>query len=79
MVVTEEEKSSSSPASRIQGKKKTHSSVKTAPFRFHLFIFLLFFFHEQCMKGRRFGQNASFHLKGKGSKNMSEFTLVLNL
>jgi hypothetical protein len=31
------------------------------------------------MKGHRFGQNASFHLKGKGSKNMSEFTLVLNL
>jgi hypothetical protein len=42
-------------------------------------LYFYFFFHEQCMKGRRFGQNASFHLKGKGSKNMSEFTLVLNL
>jgi hypothetical protein len=28
-------------------------------------------------KWHRFGQNASFHLKGKGGKNM--FTLVLNL
>jgi len=74
MTVTEEEKSSSSPASRVQGKKKTHSAVKTAPFRS-----LLFFFREQCMKRRRFGQHALFHLKGKGGKNMSEFTLVLNL
>jgi len=30
---TGEEKSSSSPASRVQGKKKTHSDVKTVPFR----------------------------------------------
>jgi hypothetical protein len=39
MTVTEEEKSSSSPASRVQGKKKTHSAVKTAPFRSLLFFF----------------------------------------
>jgi len=29
---------------------------------------LPFFFYEQCMKRRRFGQNAPFHLKGKGGK-----------
>jgi hypothetical protein len=28
------------------------------------------FFNEQCMKWRRFSQNASFHLKGKGGKNL---------
>jgi len=33
-----EENSSSSPASRIQGKKKTHSAVKTAPFRAFFFL-----------------------------------------
>ena len=32
MVVTEEEKSSSSPASRVQGKKRTHNAFKLAPF-----------------------------------------------
>jgi hypothetical protein len=31
------------------------------------------------MKRHHFGQNAPFHLKGKGNKNMPEFTLVLNL
>jgi hypothetical protein len=31
-------KSSSSPASRIQGKKKTHSAFKTAPFRLPFFL-----------------------------------------
>jgi len=41
--------------------------------------FRLFFFNEQFMKRRRFGQNAPFHLKGKGGKNVLEFTLVLNL
>jgi hypothetical protein len=30
--VTEEEKSSSSPASRVQRKKKTHDALKTTPF-----------------------------------------------
>jgi hypothetical protein len=45
---------------------------------FGLFLFL-FFFNEQCMKRHHFGQNAPFHLKGKGNKNMPEFTLVLNL
>jgi hypothetical protein len=37
-VRTEEEKSSSSPASRIQGKKKTHSAIKTAQFRASSFL-----------------------------------------
>jgi len=36
-----EEKSSSSLASRVQGKKKTHSVVKTAPFRASLSFFLM--------------------------------------
>jgi hypothetical protein len=42
----------------------------------HLGLFCL---HEQCMKRCRFGKNAPFHLKGKGGKKVSEFTLVLNL
>jgi len=42
-------------------------------------VLIPFFFREQCMKRRRFRQNVSFHLKGKGGKNVSEFTLVLNL
>jgi hypothetical protein len=37
------------------------------------------FFYEQCLKWCRFGQNTPFHLKRKGGKNVSEFTLVLNL
>ena len=58
MAVTEEEKkSSSSPASHVQGKKKTHSAFKTTPF----WVFP-FFFNEQCMKRLRFGQNVSFYL-----------------
>ena len=59
-----EKKSSSSPASRVQGKKKTYSAFKTAPFWASSF----FFFVQQWMKRRRFGQNAPFHLKGKGAK-----------
>ena len=32
------QKSSSSPASRVQGKKKTHNAFKTTPFRAPLFL-----------------------------------------
>jgi hypothetical protein len=42
-------------------------------------LFGSFFFNEQCLKRCRFKQNALFHLKRKGGKNVSEFTLVLNL
>jgi hypothetical protein len=38
-----------------------------------------FFFFLTVHETRRFGQNTSFHLKGKGGKNVSVFTLVLNL
>jgi hypothetical protein len=31
------------------------------------------------MKWRRFRQNMPFHLKEKGGKNVSKFTLILNL
>ena len=50
----------------------------TVPTKQHCFD-PFFFFREQCMKRRRFRQNVSFHLKGKGGKNVSDFTLVLNL
>jgi hypothetical protein len=33
-----------------------------------VFASSLLFFNEQCMKRHRFGQNAPFHLKGKGGK-----------
>jgi hypothetical protein len=49
--------SSSSPASRVQGKKKTHSAVQNDT------ILGFFFCNEQWMKRRHFGQNVSFHLK----------------
>jgi hypothetical protein len=55
-----------------KGRRRRTVSFKTAPF-------WVLFFKEQCMKQRRFGQNTPFHLKGKGGKNVSEFTLVLNL
>jgi hypothetical protein len=75
MAVTEEEKkSSSSPASHVQGKKKTHSAFKTTPF----WVFP-FFFNEQCMKRLRFGQNVSFHLNENGAKLMLKYKSVLNL
>ena len=51
----------------------------TVPTKQHRFDPFCFFFREQCMKWRRFGQNVLFHLKGKGGKNVSDFTLVLNL
>jgi hypothetical protein len=57
---TEKEKSSSSLASRVQGKKKTHRAVQNGI----VWVFS-FFFREQCMKRSGFGQNAPFHLKGK--------------
>jgi hypothetical protein len=38
-----------------------------------------FFLCEQCMKRRRFRQNAPFHLKEKGAKLMSKSKLVFNL
>jgi hypothetical protein len=38
------------------------------PFKTALFWSSLLFFCEQWMKRRRFGQNALFHLKGKGGK-----------
>jgi hypothetical protein len=48
--------------------------------RFKTTLFRSFFFlYEQYMKRRCFEQNASFHLKGKDGKNVSEFTLVINL
>jgi hypothetical protein len=55
-----------------RGRRRPTVPFKTTPF-------WVFFFNELCMKRRRFGQNASFHLKGKGGKNVSEFALVLNL
>ena len=57
---TEKEKSSSSLASRVQGKKKTHRAVQNGI----VWVFS-FYFREQCMKRSGFGQNAPFHLKGK--------------
>jgi len=65
-------KSHSSPASHVQRKKKTYSAVQND-------TIWVFFLRDQCMKRRCFGQNAPFHLKGKGGKKVSEFTLVLNL
>jgi len=38
-----------------------------------------FFFNEKWMKRRYFGQNVSFHLKEKGSKNVSKSKSVFNL
>jgi hypothetical protein len=57
-----------------RGRRRLTVPFKTTPFRS-----LLFFFREQCMKRCCFGQNTSFHLKGKCGKKMSKFTLVLNL
>jgi len=49
----------------VQGKKKTYGVVQNG-------TVLGLFFNEQCIKQRRFSQNASFHLKGKGSKNLCQ-------
>jgi len=52
----------------------------TVPFKNGTILGFSFFFNEQCMKRRCFGQNVPFHLKEKGGKtNVSEFTLVINL
>jgi hypothetical protein len=69
------ENSSSSSASRVQGKKKTHSAVQNGiVWGFSLF----FFFLKQWMKQRRFTQYTPFHLKGNDAKNVSESKSVLN-
>jgi hypothetical protein len=66
-------KASSSPASRVQGKKKTHSAIQNdIVWGFSL---LFFFF----LKRHRFTQNMSFHLKENGAKNMSKSKSILNL
>ena len=48
-----------------RGRRRPTVPFKTAPFGS-----FCFFLCEQCMKQHRFGQNASFHLKGKGGKNV---------
>jgi hypothetical protein len=62
----EEEQSSSSPALRVQGKKKTQNAIQNGTVSGFLF------FYEQWMKRRRFGQNAPFQLKGNGGKIVSK-------
>jgi hypothetical protein len=66
-------KASSSPASRVQGKKKTHSAIQNDTV--WGFSLLFFFF----LKRHRFTQNMSFHLKENGAKNMSKSKSILNL
>ena len=39
---------------------------------FKMALFRAFFFNEQCMKRRCFGQNTPFHLKGKDGKNLCQ-------
>jgi len=71
------ENSSSSSASRVQGKKKTHSAVQNGTvwgFSLSLSLSLL----KQWMKQRRFTQYTPFHLKGNDAKNVSESKSVLN-
>ena len=41
--------------------------------------FSFFFLNQQCMKRRRFGQIAPFHLNENGAKLMSKYKSVLNL
>jgi hypothetical protein len=63
MVVKEEEKIFFFPCVMRPGEEEDpqcqQNSTVSVPF---------VFFREQCMKRHRFGKNASFHLKGKGSK-----------
>jgi hypothetical protein len=63
---------SSSPASRVQGKKKTHSAVQNGTVSG-------FFFNEQWMKQRSFRQNTLFHLKGNDGKIALKSKSVFNL
>jgi len=65
-------KASSSPASRVQGKKKTHSAIQNDT----VWGFSLLFFF---LKRHRFTQNMSFHLKENGAKNVSKSKSILNL
>jgi len=53
------------------GRKNMHSVVQNDT--------VLSLFGSQCMKRHRFSQNASFHLKRNGTKNMSKFKSVLTL
>jgi hypothetical protein len=51
----------------------------TVPSKRHRFGLLFFFLNQQCMKRRRVGQNAPFHLNENGAKLMSKYKSVLNL
>jgi len=66
-----EKKSSSSPSRASRGRRRPTMPFKTAPFGS--------FFNEQWMKRHHFGQNASFHLKGKGGKILSKSKSIFNL
>jgi hypothetical protein len=59
-----DKKYSSSPARASRGRRRPTMPFKTAPFGS--------FFNEQWMKRHHFGQNMSFHLKGKGGKILSK-------
>jgi hypothetical protein len=59
MVVTEEEKSSSSPASLVQGKKKTYGAIQNGTVFYSSFLFW------KCMKRRHFSQNVPVSFKRK--------------
>jgi hypothetical protein len=61
---------------RVQGRKRgEEEDPQCRSKRHHLRLFLL----KQWMKRRRFTQNAPFHLKENGTKNMSKTKSVLNL
>jgi hypothetical protein len=67
-------KPSSSPIFCVsRGRRKA-----TVPLKRHCFR-LFFFFNEQCMKRRRFGKNASFHLNENSAKLISKYKSFLNL
>ena len=63
-----EEKSSSSPASRVQGKKKTYSAVKTAPFWASVF-----FFFATVNETAPFWSKRAISFKRKRRQNASDF------
>jgi hypothetical protein len=58
---------SSSPVLCASKGRRRHM----VPFKMTLFL-LLFFFPMNCMKQRRFSQNASFHLNGNWRQNVSD-------
>ena len=70
-VKTGEQKLSSLVFCTSKGRRRHTVSFKTAPF--------WVLFYEQWMKWRHFGQNAPFHLKEKGGKNVSKSKSVFNL